>query len=525
MSIEKLKLVVHTVKYLRFQQIYFRIYYAVRNRFFKRDYSKKLREAITPLIWSDAVLSSNSYLGKNTFNFLNIQHSFDAEIDWNYNAYGKLWTYNLNYFDFLNQQEITSEEGVQLIHSYIKAHASLKDGYEPYPISLRGVNWIQFLSKHKIVDPLINQSLYNQYQVLLNNLEYHLLGNHLLENGFSLFFAAYYFKDDQFYKKAKTLLNKELTEEILNDGAHFELSPMYHKILLKKLLDCIHLTQQNKWNKTYSLDSFLKEKAVKMVSWLKEITFKDGSIPMVNDSAHEIALTSKQLFGYANELAISVSKIKLSDSGYRKFTSDTHELFMDVGQVGPSYQPGHAHADTFSFVLHNQNKPLLVDPGVSTYEICPTREKERSTGYHNTVTVHHSNSSQVWSGFRVAQRANVTILVDDEFTVSAKHDGFRKYGIEHTRTFAMNKEGITINDTLNSKESAKAYFHLHPNCEVEFLSGKNAIFVDANELRFKGSESVVIETYAYALGFNSTVKAKKIVVTFRQTLTTSIKNS
>ena len=41
---------------------------------------------------------------------------------------------------------------------------------------------------------IINQTLYNHYQLLLNNLEYHLLGNHLLENAFSLLFGAYYFQ-------------------------------------------------------------------------------------------------------------------------------------------------------------------------------------------------------------------------------------------------------------------------------------------------------------------------------------------
>ena len=34
-----------------------------------------------------------------------------------------------------------------------------------------------------------------------------------------------------FYKKSKLLILEQLNEQILNDGAHFELSPMYHKII------------------------------------------------------------------------------------------------------------------------------------------------------------------------------------------------------------------------------------------------------------------------------------------------------
>ena len=40
------------------------------------------------------------------------------------------------------------------------------------------------------------------------------------------------------YDKASCLLYKELDEQILPDGSHYEQSPMYHCILLDRLLDC-----------------------------------------------------------------------------------------------------------------------------------------------------------------------------------------------------------------------------------------------------------------------------------------------
>ncbi len=64
------------------------------------------------------------------------------------------------------------------------------------------------------------------------------MGNHLLEDAYSLFIAALYFKDDKFYRKSKKMLWQELKEQILPDGAHYEQSPMYHCILLDRLLDC-----------------------------------------------------------------------------------------------------------------------------------------------------------------------------------------------------------------------------------------------------------------------------------------------
>ena len=520
MNLAKLKLIYHTVKYLRFKQIYYRLYYTIRNRFFKKEYEKNLNQDIKSLTWENKINYATSYLDNNRFKFLNIEHLFNSKIDWNYNEYGKLWTYNLNYFDFLNQEDITIEAGIYLIEDYIKQNIQLKDGKEPYPISLKVINWIKFLSENKISDQKINQALYNHYQILLNNLEYHLLGNHLLENAFALFFGGLYFDDKTMFNKASILLKLELDEQILADGAHFELSPMYHQILLHRLLDCIYLFQQNKGKVDQELEQLLKVKAEKMLSWLQTITFKNGSTPMVNDSAYGISLNSKQLFVYATQLNLNWSSAKLKDSGYRKFSNSGLDVFMDVGQLAIDYQPGHAHADTFSFVLHANNQPIIVDPAVSTYEINEVRKKERSTSYHNTVTINNQNSSQVWSGFRVAKRAKVNLQVDDVDKIVASHNGFKN--CKHTRTFNLQSTIFSIEDVIATKTKGKAHFHFHPECEVKIVNNQKLV-ANGVELSFVGQENIEIEDYHFAKGFNSTIIAEKVVVLFTEKLVTEIK--
>ena len=319
--------------------------------------------------WKSKLNSSFSYSEKKmSFTFLNISHNFSDQIDWNYDGYGKLWTYNLNYFDFLNQKEISKEIGVSIISDYIKNDKFLKDGKEAYPISLRGINWVKFLSENKVKDSRIDKKLFQNYYTLLKNLEYHLLGNHLLENAFSLLFGAYYFQDMKLYAKSKKLLISELDEQILTDGAHFELSPMYHQIILSRLLDSINLIKlNNEWKKD-DLLLFLEAKASLMVSWLKNITYSNGQIPMVNDATYDIAPQSNKLFSYAKDIGITHHQVPLSDSGYRKIIINNYELFIDVGNVGPDYQPGHAHSDTFNFELIKEGKAIFVDVGISTYE-------------------------------------------------------------------------------------------------------------------------------------------------------------
>ncbi len=524
MDPSKLILLIHTIRHLRFKQIYYRLYYLIRNRLFKKEYKKRLKKEIHPLIWNDPFLYTDSYKKNNNFVFLNLSHEFGDDINWNYAEYGKLWTYNLNYFDFLNQEHISAEEGLALILNYIEKNAVLKDGKEPYPISLRGINWVKFLSRNTIANLLINEVLSGHYETLYNNVEYHLMGNHVLENGFSLFFGAYYFKDERLYTKARHILKNELTEQILSDGAHFELSPMYHQIMLHRLLDCIQLVQLNSW-KDEALP-FLIEKSVKMLSWLQEVTFSNGTIPMVNDSAYGIAPNSRQLFDYAKSIGLQWPKGKLSDCGYRMYSQDNYELFIDMGKVGPDYQPGHAHSDTFGFELYVEWSPGVVDTGTSTYEKNALRQQERETAAHNTVKIGNHEQTQVWGGFRVAKRAKITYLEASENQIEATHDGYRGLGILHSRKFLMNASSIEISDSLDKEVGEKqiAYFHFHPDLKnIELGQSQVKLnYLGINIIFGEGVSKIDLQYYQYAMGFNKTKKAQKIVVSFQKSLHTQI---
>ena len=125
------------------------------------------------------------------------------------------------------------------------------------------------------------------------------------------------FNFDLDFDKAKEILKSELKEQILKDGAHFELTPMYHQIMFFRLLDCISLVKNNTF-KNQELLVFLEDIASKMLSWLKNITFKNGEIPLLNDSAFSIAPTSDTLFDYVRRLNIKDINLALSQSGYRK---------------------------------------------------------------------------------------------------------------------------------------------------------------------------------------------------------------
>ncbi len=518
----------HTIIHLRPIQIYYRIFYKIRSRFRKIirfQYSQFIPIQSFPIALKPSIPSNQSYFPEeNSFDFLNQLQVFEVtQTNWNdEQTFGKLWAYNLNYFEFLNQEYLSQTQGLTFIREFIQAYPTLKTGLEPYPTSLRGINWIKFLTKFHIQDPAIDGFLMAQYVRLMDNLEYHLMGNHLLENAFSLLLGAYYFRNEAFFKKANNILKIELSEQFLEDGGHFERSPMYHQIMLFRLLDCWNLLENNSSFKPISDCEISLNAIEKCLNFLQTITFQNGDIPLVNDAAKNIAPTTKQLTEYANQLNIKGSVIKLSASGYRKFIYERYELFMDVGNIAPDYLPGHAHADTLSFILYVNQKPFIVDTGTSTYENNEIRQSERSTSAHNTIQLDNFEQSEMWSSFRVGRRAKATILSENQHQVTASHDGYKQLGIIHERTFITDYQQVIIQDKIigTSKYPQKAFLHFHPS--VELLIEGNIIKTNFGNLIIDNALRITKNNCSTTEEFNKKIPTKMITLFFDKNITTTI---
>lgn len=510
-----------TIRYLKPSQLYYQIYYRLKSKLGIRSEGQIIIDNCEPLQFPLLVYNAPSFSSISKFTFLNQSHLFD-EIDWNFNEYGKLWTYNLNYFDFLNQKSCNKEDGIRLIKDFISKYDEGLDCKEPYPASLRIINWIKFISRYDIKDVEVDRILARDVYRLTKTLEYHILANHLLENIFALLFASYYFKNDALYTFSKKHLVQQLDEQILPDGAHYELAPMYHQLILFRVLDSFHLLTGNAW-KEDDLSIKLRETAEKMLSWMDNISFRNGDIPMVNDSTFEISHTFEDLLYYSNMLHLKASPIPLDQSGYRMMKTDRCEVLVDVGNIRPTYQPGHSHADSFNFLMHIDEKPFLVDTGISTYEVCTLRSDQRSSRAHNTVTINDENSSNVWSSFRVGRRAEVTLLKDASNEIQGRHNGYRHLGSEHTRLWRLGEGCCEVIDKIQGKRTkGKAYLHFHPNIRI-YEQSKTEVKTNLGTIEFVGSTSVFEKEYEMALGFNKTCTSTMLEVEFEKELTTKIK--
>ena len=456
--------------------------------------------------------NSSAARSDGLFNFLNLPHVFTERIDWNYSVHGKLWNYNLQYLDYIFQEDIPLNTRISWIRSIYSCLNSGELKPEPYPASLRAMNLIRLFSTNPsyIIDyPDIQSDLYAELSYLHEHYEYHLMGNHLLENAFCMLMGGYYFQKTNWKMRAEDVLLKQLYEQILSDGAHFELSPMYHKIILFRVMEAISFLSSDD-----ALYGFLRIKAEKMLGWLNQMTFANGDIPHFNDSTDGIALRVDQLQILAHLLNLDTCKSKLFDSGYRKITEGNIEMIADVHGISPTYQPGHAHADHLSFVLYSKGKPFIVDSGTSTYTISERRTWERSSIAHNTVTVNSMNQSEVWSGFRVGRRAKVKILEDQKNIIKAS---VLYPGVAHIRSFIVDSSSLIIQDEVKAEHSAALRFFLHPSVKIKQQLDSEVQIESGEIIRFENCKKLMIKEYDFATGFNKLVKSKFIEVFFEGT--------
>lgn len=491
-------LLLRTVKHLKLTQVF----YQVKNRLIKPAYvvMEAPKIEVPNGLKTEPIARYNSWDGEH-FTFLNLEHEFAG---WNFTDNGMLWAYNQNYFDWINQEGITEEEGCKWIDKFIEELSGNRIGLDPYPIALRSINWVKFFCcyPNSATKPRLD-SLYSQLRLLEKKLEYHLLANHLLEDAYALYIGATYFGDERLQKKATKLLNKQLDEQILPDGAHYEQSVMYHCILLDRLLDVINIAKNNLRCQMDDVRCFSKY-AERMLGHLESVVWADGSIPMVNDAAKGIAPTPKQIFDYAKRLGLKWEAIPMKECGYRKLQDEHLEAIVDVGNITATYQPGHTHADTFNYELRIDGKPFVVDTGISTYNKNERRQLERSTIAHNCVSPGGQNSSEVWGGFRVGKRCHVRCKKEDIRCISAGHNGFEKSCV---RTFSLKDGAFSVEDKYDG--DAVSYIHL-------------AEGADEKRITIEGAEKVEVKPWKYSTEYNRFHAGKVIEIHFNGKLSYTI---
>ena len=499
----------HTLRYLRPVQFYGRIWFRYWRP--RPDISIAPDLATPTATFQAPAKRMSSMTGSRSFLFLSESGALD-EIGWNGPQREILWRYNQHYFDDINAFDALTRHSwhVALIKDWIAQNPpGVGIGWEPYPLSLRVINWIKWaLSGEKLPQEVLN-SLATQVRWLTGRLEIHLLGNHLFANAKALVMAGLFFhgkEADSWLEKGLDILKREVHEQLLRDGGHFERSTMYHALVLEDVLDLINATNcyYHRLGASQKLQvAEWPQLAGSMHTWLITMCHPDGEISLFNDAAFDIAPSVTELDAYmqrvlpGEKLTLEKSFYYLRDSGYVRVAHGDFLAVLDVAPVGPDYLPGHAHADTLSFELSIGRQRVLVNSGTSCYGNSAERLRQRGTAAHNTVIVNGLDSSEVWGGFRVARRAYpIEPFVNhgkgvDATEFSCAHNGYSHLPGRpvHRRIWRMDEEGLTVEDfVLGRHSTAESRFHFHPALQINIdRSGKCGVVLLPNgrEVRWR----------------------------------------
>ncbi len=428
--------------------------------------------------------------------FLNAERDLNA-CGWDDPQIEKLWRYNLHYFDDLNAIGSAERAGLQrsLVQRWLRDNPPASGtGWEPYPVSLRIVNWVKWFLGGVPADDAWRHSLAVQARWLSKRLEWHLLGNHLFANAKALVFAGLYFEGaeaQQWLHMGLAIIDRQLAEQVLADGGQFERSPMYHALALEDMLDLLNICQAlvPAGSKVAARLPRWRETAERMLFWLRCMAHPDGGIGFFNDAAHGIAPSNAEIERYAAQMVLCAPVpvqegiTPLAASGYVRVSRGPAMALLDAAPIGPDYLPGHAHADTLSFELSLGTRRVVVNGGTSCYGLSARRLFERGTAAHSTVQVGSQDSSEVWSGFRVGRRARPGKLQVDGWAVTCSHDGYRHLlgAPVHSRRWQFDEGSLLVQDMVSpAVADSVARYHFAPALTVR-AAGTHAWSVMAGD--------------------------------------------
>lgn len=373
-----------------------------------------------------------------------------------------LWQFNLHYFEYLfslakhyrdygDTRYLSKAKEIILLWIDNNPQAIVSVGWDPYTISMRVVNWLAFISE-LIVDlqddrtflTRVNQSLAEQYDYLSRHLEKDLLANHYLENLKALIIMAIYFKDEKTLNLALSALKQQVAEQILPDGMHFELSPMYHKIVLEDLLRIAVVLRKNNFDYKWLLPILQK-----MGDCLYSLERLTERTPLFNDSGDNIAKNKCALL-QALRVHFNIKptyRDHFPDAGYylleHPVEGHTVKIIVDAGNAGPEYALGHAHCDALSFEVFLDGKPWIINCGTYAYQDTK-RPWFKSAKAHTTVVTNDNDQHECWASFRIARYGKAS--VESRSSCSLKISFVNYIGERLSRELTVSDEGLEIKD-------------------------------------------------------------------------------
>lgn len=509
-------LLFNTIRYLKPKQVVNQI----AKRFKKSEqfwmYEKKGIEYKSINLWIQELDDDSEFMKRfnpdelleNQLTLLNETREIKG---WNYPDASHLWNFNVHYLEYLvplySLWKSTGDEKYrakinQILTDWYEVGSKEPDSNQSYTISLRVVN--QLIIFDAVDDKQrLYESVYAQYRYLLKHQETHLLGNHYLENLKAIVICSVVFSEDDVYRNyIKKLLN-ELNEEITDDGLHFELSLMYHKIVLEDLIRVaaiLKATGKSEYEE-------VRKKIHLMSTALYSLEYGIDRTLLFNDAGDNVAKTKDPLLKACEELFNIKPQKKNQISGYYRLDDNNASVIIDCGELAPSYMPGHAHCDCLSFELFYDGRPILVNSGTYQYQ-GDKRTYFRSTAAHNTVKLNGHEQSELWGEHRAGRRIRGVRAKNDGHSIIGEY--FNYYGEHHIRKVKLSNDMFIVLDKTDC--DGESYLHLAPGLKYRdgvIIGSEQKITVQPMNAEVRAEQSV------YAVEFGKLLDNTVLVFTWK----------
>lgn len=432
----------------------------------------------------DAPLPVEEWRNRN-FSFLGIRPGSHETIPWDDKSLPRLWRYQLHGFRIVRALAADSLRTARLGDRDRAEHwmcdwmrrnpAGADAAWDPYPVAERLLNWALAMAVFDLRDKALRRSFALQTRWLRHRLERDLRANHLLRETVALAVAEALLGGGG---NAVALLQQQVSEQILPDGGHYERSPMYHAIVFFDLLTVgAALPETAPW---------LHPVLARMAAFLAGIIHADGEPPLFNDSVLDESPPPQVLLKLAEETtgtAVTEPKATaaFSDSGFYILGCGAARMIIKTAAPSPPFQPGHSHADPFSFELEAGGRRLIVDAGMHGYAESRFREYGRSIRAHNTLQINGGEPMEAWSVFRVGAR-HTTEITEWSAEAPAKLSGICRWpqGYRHERviTHAPVRRMWRFQDTATGGGPLQltGRLHFHPEVMLSGEPGNNRLF-------------------------------------------------
>jgi hypothetical protein len=391
-------------------------------------------------------------------------------------------------------------------------------------VALRAANWALAL---ELIRPCAlppdvwldaYQALFDHGAFIERHLEnhYEVTSNHFLSDVVGLFYLAAVFRDlprgALWDAQCRAWLMQEMDVQVLPDGADYESSVPYHRLVSELFLAAARVADAA----GAPLSERFLNRLSTMIDFLSAVLRPDGLMPQVGDAddgrLHMLSgygtwkpQDPSHLFGPADGLLgrhnwargagawaeweaewwgfdCSGAAVHTPDpppalrhfphAGLTVMRRHDDYLLITNGIVGTGGFGNHKHNDLLSFEYHVAGAAVIVDPGSYVYTSDPdARNLFRSTRSHNTLSVDDQEQNEIrqeWL-FRMFEKAlpeHVSVRQDGaELEYRGRHRGYGRPGnsLVHTRTFRLRLTdgSVVIADELEGTGTHRLGWHFH----------------------------------------------------------------